>query len=177
MVSPFPFLKIELMTDRNKVTVLGIGNILMSDDGFGIHFVRWFSKRYHATDDVRIIDGGTLGYALIDIICSCDHLIVVDALKVEDKPGSIYRFTKEEMELNMPPPTSAHEVTFPDVLFKTELMGESPETIFLCIVPQNYKDMVLEMNPLLYEKFDAMEKLLLAELKILNIAPERLPDA
>lgn len=165
------------MTDRNKVTVLGIGNILMSDDGFGIHFVRWFSKRYHATDDVRIIDGGTLGYALIDIICSCDHLIVVDALKVEDKPGSIYRFTKEEMELNMPPPTSAHEVTFPDVLFKTELMGESPETIFLCIVPQNYKDMVLEMNPLLYEKFDAMEKLLLAELKILNIAPERLPDA
>jgi hydrogenase maturation protease len=165
------------MTDRNRVTLLGIGNILMGDEGFGVHFVRWFSKRYRTTDDVRIVDGGTLGYALLDIICSCDHLFVVDVLKVQDIPGSIYRFTKEEMELHMPPPTSAHEVTFPDVLFKTELMGESPETIFLCIVPQNYKDMNLEMNPFLYEKFSDVEKLLLAELEKLNIQPERLPDA
>ncbi|GAB6270802.1 MAG: HyaD/HybD family hydrogenase maturation endopeptidase [Smithellaceae bacterium] len=165
------------MTDRNRVTLLGIGNILMGDEGFGVHFVRWFSKRYRTTDDVRIVDGGTLGYALLDIICSCDHLFVVDVLKVQDIPGSIYRFTKEEMELHMPPPTSAHEVTFPDVLFKTELMGESPETIFLCIVPQNYKDMNLEMNPFLYEKFSDVEKLLLAELGKLNIQPERLPDA
>ena len=156
---------------------MGIGNILMADDGFGIHFVRWFSKRYRATDDVRIVDGGTLGYALIDIICSCDHLIVMDTLKVQDIPGSLYRFTKEEMALHMPPPTSAHEVTFPDVLFKTELMGESPETIFLCIVPLNYKDMDMEMNPILYDKFGDMEKLLLAELEILNIGLERLPDA
>lgn len=165
------------MTNRNKVTVLGIGNILLADEGFGVHFVRWLSKRYRATDDVRIIDGGTLGYALLDIICSCDHLIVVDVLKVHDTPGSIYRFTKAEMELHMPPPTSAHEVTFPDVLFKTELMGESPNTIFLCIVPKNYKDMDLDMTPFLYDKFSAMEKLLLAELEKLNIHPERLPDA
>ncbi|MDP2854300.1 MAG: HyaD/HybD family hydrogenase maturation endopeptidase [Smithellaceae bacterium] len=165
------------MTDRNKVTVLGIGNILMGDEGFGVHFVRWFSKRYRTPDDVRIVDGGTLGYALLDIICSGDHLIVVDVLKAQDSPGSIYRFTKEEMELHMPPPTSAHEVTFPDVLFKTELMGESPETIFLCIVPQNYKDMNLEMNPFLYEKFNDVEKLLLAELRKLDIHPERLSDA
>jgi hydrogenase maturation protease len=165
------------MTDRNRVTLLGIGNILMGDEGFGVHFVRWFSKRYLTTDDVRIVDGGTLGYALLDIICSCDHLFVVDVLKVQDIPGSIYRFTKEEMELHMPPPTSAHEVTFPDVLFKTELMGESPETIFLCIVPQNYKDMDMEMNPFLHEKFSNVEKLLLAELDKLDIHLERLPDA
>ncbi|MEN6469111.1 MAG: HyaD/HybD family hydrogenase maturation endopeptidase [Smithella sp.] len=165
------------MTDKNKVTVLGIGNILMGDEGFGVHFVRWYSKRYRDTDDVRMVDGGTLGYALLDIICSCDHLIVVDVLKVQDVPGSIYRFNKEEIELHMPPPTSAHEVTFPDVLFKTELMGESPETIFLCIVPHSYKDLDMDMTPLLYDKFIDMEKLLLAELEHLNIHQERLPDA
>lgn len=165
------------MTQRNLVTVLGIGNILMGDEGFGIHFTRWFSKRYRARDGVEIVDGGTLGYALLDIICSCEHLIIVDVLKVEDEPGSIYRFNKEEMELHLPPPTTAHEVTFPDVLFKAELMGEAPETIFLCIVPQDYKELRMEMTPFLYGKFEEMEKFLLIELKKLNIKLEKLPDA
>jgi hydrogenase maturation protease len=172
----FGYLKSN-MSERNLVTVLGIGNILMGDEGFGVHFARWFSQRYRATDDVHIIDGGTLGYALLDIICSCDHLIIVDVLKVKDTPGSIYRFNKEEMELHLPPPTTAHEVTFPDVLFKSELMGEAPETIFLCIVPQDYKDLRMEMSPFLYDKFTDMGKLLLAELEKLNIKLERLSDA
>lgn len=149
----------------------------MGDEGFGIHFTRWLLQRYRVPDTVRIIDGGTLGYALLDIICSCEHLIVVDVLKVNDDPGSIYRFSKEEMELHMPPPTTAHEVTFPDVLFKSELLGEAPETLFLCVVPQNYKDLKMEMAPFLYDKFTDMEKLLLAELEKLNIKLERLPDA
>ena len=96
------------MSERNRVTVLGIGNILMGDEGFGVHFVRWFANRYRETYGVKIIDGGTLGYALLDIICSCDHLIVVDVLKVQDAPGSMYRFNKEEMKLHLPPPTTAH---------------------------------------------------------------------
>lgn len=165
------------MSERNTVTILGIGNILMGDEGFGIHFTRWLSSRYLPHKDVRIIDGGTLGYALLDIICRCDHMIVVDVLKVQDEPGSIYRFNKEEMELHLPPPTTAHEVTFPDVLFKAELIGEAPEIIFLCIVPQNYRDLQMEMSPFLYDKFANMEKLLLAELEKLNIKLERLPDA
>ncbi|PKN51924.1 MAG: hydrogenase expression/formation protein [Deltaproteobacteria bacterium HGW-Deltaproteobacteria-13] len=162
------------MSERNLVTILGIGNILLADEGFGVHFVNWFSKRYRPTDDVRMIDGGTLGYALLDIICSCDNLIVVDVLKAKDTPGSIYRFNKEEMELHMPPPTTAHEVTFSDVLFKTELMGESPETIFLCIVPKEYGDMNLEMTPPIRDKFPVMEKLLLRELDQLNVKLEKI---
>ena len=166
-----------MMTEKNLVTVLGIGNILMGDEGFGVHFVRWFARRYQSRQDIQIIDGGTLGYALLNIICRCQNLIVVDVLKVQDEPGSLYRFTKREMELYMPPPTTVHEVTFPDMLFKSELLGEAPETIFLCIVPQNYRDLRMEMSPFLYDKFQEMEKLLLAELKKLNVTLERLPDA
>lgn len=165
------------MSERNLVTILGIGNILLADEGFGVHFVKWFSERYHATDDVRMVDGGTLGYKLLDIICSCKTLIVVDVLKVTDEPGSIYRFKKEEMELHMPPPTSAHEVTFSDVLFKTEMMDESPETIFLCIVPKEYGDMNLEMTPFIKDKFPVMEKLLLQELEKLNVKLEKIENA
>jgi len=149
----------------------------MGDEGFGVHFVRWFSGRRRASQDLQMVDGGTLGNALLNVICNCDHLIVVDVLKAPDSPGSLYRFTKAEMELRLPPPTSAHEVTFPDVLFKAELLGESPETVFLCIVPFCYGDLKLEMTPLLYNKFLDMENLLLAELNKLEINPEALPDA
>lgn len=168
---------ILIMTEKNFVTILGIGNVLLADEGFGVHFVKWFSERYRATKDVRIIDGGTLGYGLLDIICSCEHLIVIDVLKVKDKPGSIYRFSKQEFETQMPPPTSAHEVTFPDVLFKTELMGESPEIVFLCIVPQEYSDLSLVITPRLRKKFPVMENILLKELDKLNVKLEKKENA
>ncbi|MGA2527368.1 MAG: HyaD/HybD family hydrogenase maturation endopeptidase [Smithellaceae bacterium] len=166
------------MTEKKeKVTILGVGNILLRDEGFGVHFVRWFSERYLATDSIKIVDGGTLGYALIDIICSCDNLIVIDVLKAKDTPGSIYRFNTQEMQAHMPPPTTAHEVTFFDVLFKVELLDELPETLFLCIVPQNYGEMNLEMTAMMQEKFPVMEKLLLAELSKLDVTLERIENA
>ena len=166
------------MTEKKeKVTILGVGNILLRDEGFGVHFISWFSQRYKPSEDVSIIDGGTLGYALIDIICSCDNLIVIDVLKAKDIPGSIYRFNTEEMQAHMPPPTTAHEVTFFDVLFKVELMDELPETLFLCIVPQDYGDMNLEMTSLMLEKFPVMEKFLLEELSKLNVTLEKIENA
>jgi hydrogenase maturation protease len=165
------------MEDKNFLTILGIGNILLEDEGFGVHFVRWISQRYHDTDQVRIIDGGTLGYGLLDIISSCRNLIVIDVLKVDDTPGSLYRFSKQEMEIHLPEPTSAHEVTFSDVLFKVELMDESPDVVFLCIVPEKYGDMNLEMTPLMREKFPAMENLLLTELSRLNVKLETIAHA
>jgi hydrogenase maturation protease len=166
------------MTEKKeKVTILGVGNILLRDEGFGVHFIRWFSQRYKPEESVSIIDGGTLGYALIDIICSCENLIVIDVLKAKDIPGSIYRFNTEEMQAHMPPPTTAHEVTFFDVLFKVELMDELPQTLFLCIIPQDFGDMNMEMTPVMREKFPVMEKFLLAELSKLAVTLERIEDA
>jgi hydrogenase maturation protease len=167
----------EKVPDNNLVTILGVGNILLADEGFGVHFIRWFSERYKSTDSVKMFDGGTLGYVLMDIICSCDNLIVIDVLKAKDTPGSIYRFNTQEMQAHMPPPTTAHEVTFFDVLFKVELMDELPQTIFLCIVPQDYGNMNMEMTPVMREKFPVIEKLLLAELSKLNVKLERIEDA
>jgi hydrogenase maturation protease len=152
------------MNEHKFITVLGLGNILLKDEGFGVHFVKWFSERHRFGEAVQILDGGTLGYRLLDIITSTSHLIVVDVIKVDDEPGAIYRFTKEEMMLRMPEPTTAHEVEFPDVLFMAELAGESPEVTFLCIVPECYGTMELEMTPVMVEAFPKMEMLLLQEL-------------
>lgn len=161
----------------NRVTILGLGNILLGDEGFGVHFIRWFANRHTLPPEVAVVDGGTLGYRLLDVVTECEHLIVIDVIRVNDRPGSLYRFTKEEMELHMPPPTSAHEVEFFDVLVKAELMGTEPETVFLCIVPEKYGTMDLEMTPLMNGRFHAMNELLLSELKKKLITPDVSADA
>ncbi len=165
------------MTEKKRITILGLGNILLRDEGFGVHFVRRFSARYRLPENVEAVEGGTLAYLLLDIVCSCDLLIVIDVLKLKDEPGSIYRFTRDEIESHLPPPTSAHEVQFPDVLYQAELIDQAPEVVFLCIVPLDYGEMALEMTPLMKEKIPAMEDLLLQELARCGAAPERLPDA
>jgi hydrogenase maturation protease len=146
------------------INILGLGNILLQDEGFGVHFIRWFSEAYHLPENVKTTDGGTLGYMLLDILGSCEEAIIIDVIKLNDLPGSIYRFTQEEMEIHMPPPTSAHEVKFADVICKLEMMGEAPPMVFLCVVPEKYSEMNLEMSPVMYECFPKMAELLIGEL-------------
>jgi hydrogenase maturation protease len=160
-----------------NITILGIGNILLGDEGFGVHFVRWFAERYRLPQGVTAVDGGTLGYVLLDTICSCKRLIVVDCLKLDDVPGSVYRFTREEMEFHMPPPTSAHEVKFADVICKAELLGEAPEITFLCVVPEKCGEMDLAMTDTVRARFPRLEELLLAELAQHGVVPEEVLHA
>ncbi len=146
------------------IQILGLGNILLQDEGFGVHFIRWFSEAYRLPENVTATDGGTLGYMLLDILGGCEEAIIIDVIKLNDRPGSIYRFTREEMEIHMPPPTSAHEVKFADVICKLEMMGEEPPMVFLCIVPEKYSEMNLEMSPVMTAAFPKMAELLIAEI-------------
>lgn len=163
------------MKEIKQITVLGLGSIILKDEGFGVHFIRWFSERYTLGEDVRILDGGTLGYRLLDLVTSSSYLIVVDCIKLDEEPGGIYRFTQDEMRLKMPDPTTAHEVEFPDVLSMADLMDECPQVIFLCIVPESYGTMELDMTPTMTAAFPAMERLLIKELRQLGIEPKKVP--
>lgn len=165
------------MDKKTFLIILGLGNILLGDEGFGVHFVKWFQQKYALPDTVEILDGGTLGYGLLDIVCRCKNLFVIDVIKVDDTPGSIYDFSKDEMEINMPEPTSAHEVEFFHVLYQAELIGDCPDVTFLCIVPECYGEMDLDMTPVMKERFSDMEKLLLSKLSLLGITPERVHHA
>jgi hydrogenase maturation protease len=163
--------------EKKFITILGLGNILLQDEGFGVHFIRWFSERYRLPEQINIVDGGTLGYVLLDTLSRCQHLFVIDVIKLKDIPGSLYRFTQQEMEVHMPPPTSAHEVKFADVICKAELLGELPEMTFLCIVPEKYGELEMELTETIKKKFPDMEKLLLKELSAHGITPERTDHA
>ena len=165
------------MADKDRITILGLGNVLLQDEGFGVHFVHWFENNYRVPENVKIVEGGTLGYGLLDTVCSCDRLLVIDVIKADAEPGSVYRFTKEEVDAQMLEPTSAHEVSFHDLLCKAELIDELPECIFLCIVPYKYKDMGLELTTSIRRKFSVVEKFLLKELSLYGVKPLKLNHA
>ncbi|HDS15520.1 MAG TPA: hydrogenase maturation protease [Proteobacteria bacterium] len=148
-----------------RTTILGLGNTLLGDEGFGVFFLQKLVDKYDFPETVQLVDGGTLGYGLLDTISACERLLVIDIIKSGDRPGSLYRFTRAEMELRLPPPTSAHEVEFLDVLYKAEMMGRLPETVFLCITPEKYGgQMEIGLTPAMYEAFPAMEKIFFQQL-------------
>lgn len=164
------------MTQNRNITILGLGNLLIGDDGFGVRFVSWFSDRYTLPDEVILVDGATAGLGLLDVVTGAGHLIVIDAIRIDDTPGSMYRFTKEEMRLYLPPPTSAHEVEFLDVLAMADILDQCPPVTFITVVPEKYDTMEVRISDLLVERFSDTERLLLEELAALSVRPVRRPE-
>lgn len=161
------------MMRKQAVTILGLGNILIGDDGFGVRFIDWFSDRYTLPETVSAVDGATAGLGLLDVVTGTDRLIVIDAIRVDDAPGSIYRFTKEDMSLHLPPASSVHEVEFLDVLAMADLLGQCPPVSFITVVPEKYDTMEVKISDSIRERFPDMERLLLNELAALSVIPIR----
>jgi hydrogenase maturation protease len=153
------------MKKKHTLTILGLGNLLLRDEGFGVHFVRQFQEKYRLPEDMVIIDGGTLGYALMDAICQTQHLLVVDTVKADDNPGTIYRFSPEAIPTSLDYATSAHEVEFLDVLVKAELLGEAPQTTIIAVLPEDANDMGMELSQTMKDALLKVEDLVKKEIE------------
>lgn len=120
-----------------EILILGVGNILQWDDGIGVHIVNHILESgIEVNDDVEIIDGGTSGYDLIPLLVDRKKIIIVDALKVEDKPGSVYRLKPENI-LDPGRTFSLHDVGIKSILKMLELSGKLPEVEIIGIVPED----------------------------------------
>jgi hydrogenase maturation protease len=73
------------------IMIMGVGNILFTDEGFGIRVVEELERRFVFPDNVSIVDGGVLGVSLLGVISEADQLIVVDVIRNKGVPGELYR--------------------------------------------------------------------------------------
>ncbi len=153
------------------VGVIGIGNILLQDEGFGVHIINFLNKNYlFDTAKVKLIDGSTMGYGLLDEILNLKTAIIIDALKTEDKPGSIYKFSNKNLPVNLMKKT-AHEVEFIDVVTMCGLTGYTPKLIFFAAVPENCDNVCMELTEPLKNCVTLVVNDILKELKLLDIEP------
>lgn len=116
------------MSARTKtIAVLGIGNSLLTDDGAGVHALERFADN-NADDDVICIDGGTVGLALLDRLSNLDGLVVLDAMKLNLKPGTVTVLTGTDMDAHLRDQNgSVHEVGLADLMDALRLRGDLPE--------------------------------------------------
>ena len=127
------------MTDSPKrILVLGVGNILFTDEGIGVCAADEIERLYDLSDNVTVMDGGTLGTRLMDPIMGCDLLIVVDAVLGDGEPGSIYRLTGEDLRKSLAFKDSMHQTDLVDTLIMCEIVGTRPDAVIIGMEPFDY---------------------------------------
>ncbi|EYE87286.1 hypothetical protein Q428_14125 [Fervidicella metallireducens AeB] len=117
-----------------KRAVLGIGNILLHDDGIGIHVINELEKEELV--GVDLIDGGTAILDLLDIFINNDYIIIVDSLKGGHEPGTIYKLSAEDMDGYIKGNTSLHDVQILDIVKQAKYLGFCPQVTILGIEPE-----------------------------------------
>jgi len=144
--------------------VLGIGNVLLRDEGVGCHVVHALEEI--PLPDVKIIDGGTCP-DILQLLEDADKLVIVDAVKGGGTPGQIYRFHLEDITLEQKPFLSLHDVGLVDSLMLMQLWHKTGEAVIIGVEPGEI-NWGLELSPELREKMPQIIDAILAELNNTN---------
>ncbi|MBR0962280.1 HyaD/HybD family hydrogenase maturation endopeptidase [Bradyrhizobium japonicum] len=116
----------------DRILVLGIGNILWADEGFGVRAVEEFHRRYAVPDNVTILDGGTQGLYLVNYLEEADRLIVFDAIDYGLEPGRLKLVRDDEVpRFTGAKKMSLHQTGFQEVISAADLLGRCPKHLAL----------------------------------------------
>jgi len=148
-----------------KILVLGVGNILLRDEGVGVRVVETLQRNYRYSPNVELMDGGTLGMRLLDPISRVDFLIVADAVQKGRKPGTLYRIPLEEVKKGLTFKNSLHQVDLVESLAFAELLGSRPETVIIGMEPADISPWGMELTPQVTRRFHEMCAMVLEEIK------------
>jgi hydrogenase maturation protease len=153
--------------------VLGIGNLVMSDDGVGVKVVQQLQREYRFPDNVEVMDGGTLGLDLLPKLEGLDHLIVVDAVETGKRPGTSVRLTGEELPIALETKLSPHQMGLKDLLSVARLLGHSPGEMLLIGVQPGSIEMDTELTPEVEAAVEVLVANVLVELEKIGFSAER----
>jgi hydrogenase maturation protease len=146
-----------------KLLVLGVGNILLTDEGIGVHAVHEVLKESWP-DDVEFIDGGTFTQDIFFLFQEYEIILVLDIVKGGNKPGTIYRLIESDLRKDESQTLSLHDIDLLDSLNMTKLLGHSPELHVLGIEPENLS-WNMEMSPTFKRLFPDFLKIVRQEIE------------
>jgi hydrogenase maturation protease len=129
-----------------KILILGLGNILLGDEGVGVRVAQQLAAQ-PLPDEVEVIDGGTAGYELLTFLEGREKVIIVDAIKADDTPGSIYKFPPSVLEEDSSVHLSLHQIGLRNVFKMASLMDITPEVMLIGIVPKDYQSYRIGLSP------------------------------
>ena len=155
---------------EQQIMILGAGNILFTDEGFGVRVMEALEERYTFPDNVRLVDGGVLGLNLLGIISEADRLIVIDAVRNRGNPGDFYRLEGNAIPERIRAKNSLHQVDLLEALTLCQALDKVPETVILGVEPEDIDTLSIEMTPAISGKVEPMIEKVLDELRQMNVA-------
>jgi hydrogenase maturation protease len=148
-----------------SVLVLGIGNLLWADEGFGVRAVEALHQRFELPAGVTTVDGGTQGIYLLDHVCSCSHLLVFDAVDFKLPPGTLCVLRDDEVPVWSDTMMSLHQTTFQELLSLARLRERFPRRITLIgVQPEVLDDLGGSLSPRVRARIDEALALAATEL-------------
>ena len=113
-------------TGESAIVVLGLGNLLYGDEGFGIAALAALQQALGELPGVDFVDGGVLGLGLLPLVESCTHLLALDAIEAGAAPGTVFELDGADLPLFSPPKLSEHQVGFQEVLALAQFREHLP---------------------------------------------------
>jgi hydrogenase maturation protease len=145
--------------------VLGVGNLIMCDDGFGIHVIRRLEEKTNIPDDVQVVDGGTAGLDLLYYLEGVDKMVIIDAMEMMGRePGTLTVIDGDDIPTYLSIKMSPHDVALPDMLFAAKLRDLYPKEIIVYGVQPLTVDMGLELSPPVAAQIEVVVDKIIAEM-------------
>lgn len=161
-----------------KAVVLGIGNTILSDEGVGVRAAEALLERFDPPENVEVIDGGTAGMELLEPLSNLDLLVVLDAVKRGQPPGSVVKLAGAEVPVFFRSKLSPHQISICDVLASLEFIGDKPKDMVLIGVEPESLELGLELTPSVAARVQEMVDVAVAELAARGIRlQEKVPCA
>jgi hydrogenase maturation protease len=149
--------------DRSHIEtlVLGVGNLLLSDEGVGLRVVERLVTSYQIPEEVQALDGGTLGLDLLHYLEVGDgrpveNLLIVDAVEMDRDPGALLRMEGDEIPAFLSIKMSPHQVGIPDMLFAAKLRDLYPPNVVLWGVQPGSLEVGLDLSPPVAAQVDVL---------------------
>jgi hydrogenase maturation protease len=149
-----------------RILILGAGNLLLSDEGFGVHFIRYLEQRFVFPEEVRLLDAGTGGLMVSHQVEEAERVYIVDTVNADGPPGTWRRYDKDQFALNRwPVKLSPHQVGLQEMLLVSQLRGRCPEHVTLFgIIPESLAAGT-ELSAKLAQRLPELAQELVAELR------------
>jgi hydrogenase maturation protease len=152
-----------------KASILGLGNILLRDEGIGVHAINAIKERYTFPPEVELIDGGTLGLDLLHFFEGRDRMLILDAVDFRKEPGYIGILEDDDIPSKLLAKLSVHHIGLSDVLFAARLLGITPARMRLIGVQPQSLDVGIAMTECISGKLEQLIELTIRTLREWNI--------
>jgi hydrogenase maturation protease len=149
-----------------KTLILGLGNVIMGDEGVGVHTVRAIEKQ-PLPPNVECLDGGTGGFILLEPLQQADRIIMIDATADENPYGTVTR-TTPKFSQDYPPTLTAHDIGVKDLLDAFYIQGGNREVILYAISIDPRQPISMELSEQCERARDEAAQRILADLQTLT---------